>query len=86
VYGNRAALSGLNIIGLKRHDFSRQEVQSLRSAYRLLFAPEGTFAERLEDVAARYGDQPRVMEIIGFIRSASARGLCQPRHNGGRAD
>ena len=85
VYGNRAALSGLNIIGLKRHNFSREEVQSLRSAYRLLFAPEGTFAERLDDVAAQYTDQPRVMEIVGFIRSASARGLCQPRHNSGRA-
>ena len=86
VYGNRAVLSGLNIVGLKRHNFSREEVQSLRSAYRLLFAPEGTFAERLEDVAARYTDQPRVMEIVGVIRSASACGLCQPRHNGGRAD
>ena len=85
VYGNRAVLSGLNIGGLKRHNFSREEVQSLRSAYRLLFAPEGTFAERLDDVAAQYTDQPRVMEIVGFIRTASARGLCQPRHNSGRA-
>ena len=85
VYGNRAVLSGLNIVGLKRHNFSREEVQSLRSAYRLLFAPEGTFAERLDDAAAQYTDQPRVMEIVEFIRTASARGICQPRHISGRA-
>src|SRR5262249_658978 len=36
--GNRAHLSGLNIIGLQRRGFSREDIHTLRRAYRLLFA------------------------------------------------
>ena len=48
--GNRAYLSGLNIIGLQRRGFSRDDIHTLRRAYRLLFADEGTLVERLDDV------------------------------------
>jgi UDP-N-acetylglucosamine acyltransferase len=78
VIGNRARLDGLNIIGLKRRNFSRDEIHALRHAYRLLFAHEGTMAERLEDVVAGFSDNESVMEIVNFIRADSSRGICQP--------
>jgi UDP-N-acetylglucosamine acyltransferase len=78
VIGNRARLDGLNIIGLKRRNFSRDEIHALRHAYRLLFAHEGTMAERLEDVIAEFPDNESVMEIVNFIRADSSRGICQP--------
>src|SRR5581483_7650782 len=65
--GNRAYLSGLNIVGLQRRGFSREQIHSLRRAYRLLFADEGTLMERVEDVAAEFGDNPIVQEILAFI-------------------
>lgn len=84
VLGNRARLSGLNIVGLKRRDFSREVVHALRNAYRLLFAQEGTMAERLEDVAEIFHDNEPVMEIVNFVRAESQRGICQPKiANGG---
>ena len=49
--GNRAHLSGLNIVGLQRRGFSRNDIHDLRRAYRLLFAAEGTLVERTDDVA-----------------------------------
>jgi len=79
VLGNRAYLSGLNVIGLKRRGFSRDQIHELRKAYRLLFAQEGTMAERLEDVAELFGDNAAVMEIVHFMRSESSRALCQPK-------
>ena len=79
VLGNRAYLSGLNIIGLKRRDFSRDEIHGLRAAYRLLFAQEGTMHERLVDVAAMFADHEQVMEIVAFIQADSSRALCQPK-------
>lgn len=83
VMGNRARLSGLNLVGLKRRGFSRDDIHILRNAYRLLFAEEGTLQERLEDVAKLFkGSQP-VEEIIEFIRAPSSRGLCQPQHDRG---
>ncbi|MFO0997182.1 MAG: acyl-ACP--UDP-N-acetylglucosamine O-acyltransferase [Alphaproteobacteria bacterium] len=81
--GNRAHLSGLNVIGLKRRGFSREDIHSLRTAYRLMFAQEGTLAERLDDVEALYRTNEAVMEVVTFIRSTSSRGLCQPK---GEAD
>lgn len=79
VTGERAGLTGLNLIGLKRRGFSRGEIRTLRTAYRLLFAEEGTLGERLSDVADMYGDNQAVMEIVDFISSDSSRPVCLPR-------
>ncbi len=79
VVGNRAHLSGLNIIGLKRRGFSRAIINDLRRAYRLIFAQEGTLNERLDDVAELFSDNEPVMEIVCFIRADSSRAVCQPR-------
>lgn len=76
--GERARLSGLNIVGLKRRGFSRDDIHALRTAYRLLFAEEGTKSERLADVGEMYSDNATVMEIVGFMSSDSPRGICQP--------
>lgn len=79
VVGNHAHLAGLNVVGLKRRGFSRETIRSLRSAYRMLYAKEGTFSERLEDTSATYSDSAEVMQIVDFIRSSKNRALCLPR-------
>jgi UDP-N-acetylglucosamine acyltransferase len=79
VLGNRARLAGLNIVGLKRRGFTREQIHALRTAYRLLFAQEGTMTERLSDAAEIYRDSEAVMEIVAFIRADSSRAICQPR-------
>ncbi len=79
VWGNHAHLEGLNLVGLKRRGFSRETINTLRAAYRLLFAEEGTFQERLEDTAAAFAASPEVMEIIDFIRADSTRPLTTPK-------
>ncbi len=78
VLGNRARLSGLNVVGLKRRNFTRDTIHTLRNAYRLLFAQEGTMAERIDDVAQLFVDTEPVMEIVNFIRVDAARAICQP--------
>ena len=79
VMGNRAYLAGLNLVGLKRRGFTRDQIHDLRAAYRLLFAEEGTFQERIEDCALTYADNAEVMEIVAFIREDGTRPLCMPR-------
>ncbi len=78
VIGNRARLQGLNVVGLKRRNFDRETIHAMRNAYRLMFAPEGTMAERLEDVAEMMSDIEPVKEILDFIRADSSRSICQP--------
>ena len=77
--GNDAHLEGMNLVGLKRRGFSRETINDLRAAYRLLFAEEGTFQERVDDVARVFNQSPEVMEIIDFIRADANRPLCLPR-------
>lgn len=78
VVGNRAYLSGLNLTGLKRRDFSREVIHDLRKAYRLIFAQEGTQAERLADVAELFHGVEPVMDIVNFIGAGTQRAICQP--------
>jgi UDP-N-acetylglucosamine acyltransferase len=78
--GNRAGLAGLNIVGMKRLGFTRDTIQSLRHAYRLLFSNEGTLVERIADVEADdIAKDTYVREILDFIKAASDRSLCVPR-------
>jgi UDP-N-acetylglucosamine acyltransferase len=77
--GNRAHLSGLNIVGLQRRGFSREDIHNLRRAYRLLFADEGTLLERVADVAAEFEEHPVVHEVLDFIRAGGKRSICTPK-------
>lgn len=79
VKGDRAHLAGLNYIGLERRGFPKKEIQRLMKAYRQLFSDDGTLAELTEEVAATYGDDEMVMEMIDFIRTKANRSICRPR-------
>jgi UDP-N-acetylglucosamine acyltransferase len=85
--GDSARLSGVNIVGMQRRGFSREEIQAMRNAFQLLFADGGTLSERVEDLAARFSDVKPVKDIIDFIRADSSRAICQPgersKGNGG---
>jgi len=70
---------GLNLVGLKRHGFERDDIHTLRNAYRLLFADEGTLGERVSDVEKVFGECPPVEVILSFMQTDSSRGLCQPK-------
>lgn len=83
--GNRAVLAGINLVGLKRRGFSREAINDLRRAYRLLFAPEGSFAERIADLGQQLGEQPQVKEILAFLEAGGDRAVCGPAHEKGSA-
>ncbi len=81
VIGNRARLSGLNIVGLKRRGFNRDEIHTLRAAYRMFSSNEGTMRERVEDASSLFSGSILVREIVDFI-NASER-ICLPRYGNG---
>ncbi len=78
VKGDRAYLAGLNLVGLERRGFEREDIHALRSAYRMLFSSEGTMAERQEDVKEQYSNKSLVSDMIDFIENRASRALCQP--------
>ncbi len=86
VKGNRARLAGLNVIGLRRRGFSRDDIRSLRTAYGLLFSQGSNMAERISEVADLFCDHPGVMDIVEFIRADSTRAICQPVSSNGNGN
>lgn len=76
--GNRARLTGLNLVGMRRRGFSRQSIDALRDAYRALFAPGGTLRERAKDIGQ--GSQcAEVRQVAAFIKQGADRSFCFPR-------
>jgi len=79
VTGNRANLGGLNLIGLKRANFPREQIHALRAAYKVLFeSNEGTLRTRAEEIAATTQDQPLVKKVTDFILEEEDRRFCTP--------
>lgn len=78
--GNRARLAGLNIVGVKRRGFAREDVHALRHAYKILFiGAQGTvMADRLKEVAETYAGSQPVQDIVAFLEAGGSRAICQP--------
>jgi UDP-N-acetylglucosamine acyltransferase len=73
--GDRAKLYGLNVVGLERHGFSKEEISQLKKAYKLLFRsslPLGTSLKIIQDELK----SEHVKTLIDFIKS-SKRGICR---------
>jgi len=83
--GNRARLAGLNLVGLKRRKFNREDIHALRTAYRMIFSAEGTFRERVKDAADLFDSNNLVQDVVSFLTEASGRAICMPR-NGSSGD
>ncbi len=82
VMGERGALAGLNLVGLKRRGFSREAIHGLRHAYKVIFETTDTtevLAERVARAQAELKDVPEVSEIFDFITAAGSRQLCVPK-------
>jgi UDP-N-acetylglucosamine acyltransferase len=76
--GAFARLRGVNTVGMKRRKFSAESIRAVRSAYRTLFFGEGVLARRIEATEAKFGLDPAVGQILGFVRDKRDRALCVP--------
>jgi UDP-N-acetylglucosamine acyltransferase len=89
--GQRAVLHGLNVVGLRRRGFSRDDIRRLRAAYHALFLGPGVFRERLARVEREYAGDALVGIILEFIRAGQNRplmhaGIESASAGGGSAD
>jgi UDP-N-acetylglucosamine acyltransferase len=75
-WGNRARLSGLNLVGLKRRGYPPDVVQDLKKAYRQIFDPSRLLRDQLASIK-REQRSLAVQEFISFIEQ-SVRGICRP--------
>lgn len=72
--GDRAALHGLNRVGLKRAGMEEETLSHLKKAYRIFFRYGLTLHEALQRVKAEVEQIPEVVTLIRFMES-SQRGI-----------
>jgi UDP-N-acetylglucosamine acyltransferase len=69
------AAKGLNLVGLKRAGFTAQEIQALKTAYKILYRSGLKLAEALERIENEIPCE-HARHLVQFIRS-SERGICR---------
>ena len=74
--GNHAKLFGLNLIGLKRRNFSEKTIKAIKEAYRIIFRSNLLLEAALIKAQAEVEDIPEVNHFIKFIKE-SERGVCR---------
>ena len=72
--GERAKLFGLNIVGLKRHNFSNEAIQALKKAYQTVIRSHLTIQEAMIRVEKEVSVFPEVQQFLEFVRN-SKRGI-----------
>ena len=76
-FGNRCALQGLNLIGLRRKDIPNREILSLTEAYKEIFKTKN-LSVNLENLDKKFKDNPLVSDVIDFISKDKKRPICTP--------
>jgi UDP-N-acetylglucosamine acyltransferase len=72
--GNPSKIRGLNIIGLKRHEFPMETIRALRSAYRLLYDHDLNTSQALQQIESECPAISEIGVLLEFVRS-SERGV-----------
>lgn len=78
VKGERATLAGLNLVGLERGGFKKDQIRIIQKAFKSIFDGAGNLDARLETVAQDNKDDQLVSKIVAFAKERERFGLCQP--------
>ena len=72
--GNPAKPYGLNSAGLKRAGFTSEEIAELKRFYRLVYGPNRSLAQALEEMRANVVTEPG-RDLIAFLETETDRGI-----------
>jgi UDP-N-acetylglucosamine acyltransferase len=79
--GDRAALVGLNAVGLQRAALPPDAILALHRAYKALFRTDTPLTAALTLTSSTYPDDPFIQHLLSFIHDSLQRDrlLCRPR-------
>jgi UDP-N-acetylglucosamine acyltransferase len=72
--GNHAKCYGQNILGLRRHGFSDEEVRRITHAFRLLLASKLNTSQAIDAIKRELSGRPEIDYLVEFIET-SKRGV-----------
>ena len=78
VYGERATLRGLNIVGLRRRGIEPSEVRKFQSAFQAIFRNSGNIRDSAKEFMDHADSNDQIREMVEFILDGGTRNLCTP--------
>ncbi|MCE5387168.1 MAG: acyl-ACP--UDP-N-acetylglucosamine O-acyltransferase [Acidithiobacillus sp.] len=75
--GNHARLHGINVRGLERRGFSKEQILQIKGAYRLLFRSGKLLEDALAELEQRSRNNAHLLHLLEFLRSTK-RGITRP--------
>lgn len=78
VDGHPVRPHGLNLIGLRRHKFSREEIRQIQDAYEIVFHRSLRVEQAVARLREEFPESPHVARIVDFLEQAE-RGIIRPR-------
>ena len=77
VYGERAKLMGLNLIGLRRSGTNNKQIKELKSVYDDIFFDQSTFNKKISNINDI--NNPLVKKLINFLNADKDRAILSPK-------
>lgn len=74
--GNRARVTGVNVVGLRRHGFSEEVIKAIRNSHRTIFRSNLRLEQAIEEVEAKFATCPEVQFVLEFLQTGQ-RGICR---------
>ena len=74
------SFEGLNIVGLKRHNFSRESIESLEKAYNFIYSSNLNVSQAISRIKSEVPMTAEVQHVVQFIEN-SKRGIIGPRRS-----
>lgn len=74
VFGLPGAPAGINSEGLKRRNFSKEQIRNIKNAYRIVYRSGMKLADAIVEIEALVGDQPELGLFLDSLKT-SERGL-----------
>lgn len=75
VFGVPAKIQGINLVGLRRAGFDREQIRKISQALGIFLDGPATLKEVIQELRDIYGTDPLIEEIIIFLENPSKQGI-----------
>jgi UDP-N-acetylglucosamine acyltransferase len=79
VHSSRATLQGLNLVGMNRAGFDKQQTIEATRAIEEIFTAEGLFINKINKAKTQYSQNDIIQQIIQFLTADTTRSFCHLR-------
>ena len=79
-FGIRSDLKGLNLIGLKRKNLKRTQINNINSIFKKIFNKKNNIESNISNLSSEEKNITEINEIIEFINLNYKRGVCRYTH------